>query len=985
MKKVIFFLLICFSYFMSNSQILTDTIRGVNCNYNGYIHTTIGGIFTNGGTNITNWYYLDTLSGNWDPLVPSSSYIASGQISYNNPNLQGLSSDSLTTSLGGTFKLEIVNSGNIIEDTTWFIRYPLGLKLCCHINIGCHGDSTGSFKAVGHSGKPPYTYFFYDSSFSLISIGSDSIYDNLSSGKYYVSVLDQDSCLVTSPEIIISQPSQPLNVKAEIKHVDCIGNNNGMITLIQSGGKPYNYGYNLLLTNQSNDSVAFINSATTTNNIISLTYDTINILNLYNGTYNLSVSDSNGCLFDSIFSIIEPGPYYPNISQIGDAICSDDSVLIIIDSISGAVGPLQFSWLSNNNDSLYCSPNNYILTVSDSINNCLDTFYYNFQALTNLNILYSTTDVACYGDSTGEISIDSVIGGQSPYNFNINGNSFVNLSSGFYSVSVQDSNNCYLDVNIEIKQNLPIQSNAILYEPSCSGYSDGSISINVSGGSYPYSINWTNGTGNIDSLYGLQKGIYELQVSDSSGCVFNEQLILDEPDSLILTFTNYTNPLICRGELTSIDAIAVGGTPPYFYNWTNNDTTFQSIIGAGTFYCNILDFKGCSISSSIEISEPNPFSIDSYILDEPTCDFGANVSVTLIGGTSPYNYSWSNGETSSSANNIQTSSAWVVVSDYCESTDSIFFNFEQYELETSLYYDNITHYANIEIDFSTTLGPFTYSWNDISSNLISSNDQAGPLCEGTYFVTVTDMSNGCSITDTLIADFFIPNGIIDLSTTTVFSDFDLWGYAPYSYLWDDGSNSQHADLCPGNHWVEVTDVNGCTVREDFVIEDIKLTLSPFDLLIECDISNTDLELEVTAEGGIPPYEILWSDGTSANPISVGLSPGIQGVTITDNNNCSVDTLFRISALTSECIPNVFSPNNDQVNDTWVLEDSYLFSNSIIKVYNRYGKLVFESSGYDNAWDGTNEDGIDLSAGCYFYYIEIGKDTEPIKGTVTIVR
>ena len=120
-----------------------------------------------------------------------------------------------------------------------------------------------------------------------------------------------------------------------------------------------------------------------------------------------------------------------------------------------------------------------------------------------------------------------------------------------------------------------------------------------------FHINWTNGTGNIDSLYGLQKGIYELQVSDSSGCIFNEQLILDEPDSLILTFTNYTNPLICRGELTSIDAIAVGGTPPYFYNWSNNDTTFQSIIGAGTFYCNILDFKGCSISSSVEISEPN--------------------------------------------------------------------------------------------------------------------------------------------------------------------------------------------------------------------------------------------------------------------------------------------------------------------------------------------------------------------------------------------
>ena len=121
MKKLVFLYLFCILCIKSNSQILTNTISGVNCNDEGFIHTTIDGIFTNGGTNITNWYYLDTLSGNWDPLVPSSSYITSGQIAYNNSNLQGLSSDSLTTSLGGTFKLEIVNSGNIIDDTTWYI------------------------------------------------------------------------------------------------------------------------------------------------------------------------------------------------------------------------------------------------------------------------------------------------------------------------------------------------------------------------------------------------------------------------------------------------------------------------------------------------------------------------------------------------------------------------------------------------------------------------------------------------------------------------------------------------------------------------------------------------------------------------------------------------------------------------------------------------------------------------------------------------
>ena len=316
MKKLVFLYLFCVLCIKSNSQILTNTIGGVNCNDEGFIHTTIDGIFTNGGTNITNWYYLDTLSGSWNLLNQNSNFVISGQIEYNNQTFLGLSSDSITTSIGGTFKLEVLNSGNIIDDTTWFIRYPLGIKLCCHTNIKCHGDSTGSFKAVGHSGNPPYTYFFYDSLFSQISIGTDSIYDNLSSGEYYISVMDQDSCLVTSTEIIISQPPQPIDVKAQIKHVDCIGNNNGIITLTSYGGKPFSYGYNLLLTNQNNDTIAFKNSISVSNNIYFSNLDTINILNLYDGNYNLTVSDSNNCLFDTTFFVNEPGPYYPNISQI---------------------------------------------------------------------------------------------------------------------------------------------------------------------------------------------------------------------------------------------------------------------------------------------------------------------------------------------------------------------------------------------------------------------------------------------------------------------------------------------------------------------------------------------------------------------------------------------------------------------------------------------------------------------------------------------
>ena len=49
----------------------------------------------------------------------------------------------------------------------------------------------------------------------------------------------------------------------------------------------------------------------------------------------------------------------------------------------------------------------------------------------------------------------------------------------------------------------------------------------------------------------------------------------------------------------------------------------------------------------------------------------------------------------------------------------------------------------------------------------------------------------------------------------------MWGFAPYTYLWSNGENTQHADVCPGEHWVEVTDIDGCMVREDFTIENYK--------------------------------------------------------------------------------------------------------------------------------------------------------------------
>jgi gliding motility-associated-like protein len=90
-------------------------------------------------------------------------------------------------------------------------------------------------------------------------------------------------------------------------------------------------------------------------------------------------------------------------------------------------------------------------------------------------------------------------------------------------------------------------------------------------------------------------------------------------------------------------------------------------------------------------------------------------------------------------------------------------------------------------------------------------------------------------------------------------------------------------------------------------------------------------------------------------------------------------------MTSECIPNVFTPNGDGINDSWSLEDTFLYEDSEVRIYGRFGSLLFQSVGYYEAWDGTNEQGNDVPDGVYFYSIEIGHGFDQINGTVTILR
>jgi gliding motility-associated-like protein len=528
-----------------------------------------------------------------------------------------------------------------------------------------------------------------------------------------------------------------------------------------------------------------------------------------------------------------------------------------------------------------------------------------------------------------------------------------------------------------------INPNAEIYHPLCFGDSNGSIKIDISGGSGILNYYWLNGTGVADSLFGLPAGIYTLIVIDAlSSDTFNFNL--QSPDLLELEFSNSDLSLSCIGSTAIVDIVISGGTLPYSINWSDGNTDQQRSISAGIYEVSITDSNACFVKDSIIITEPDSLQI-SVLYTNLICDEGANVEISVNNEINPISYLWSTGDTTSSIDVLWDVLYWVEVSDSCGLTvvDSIYLYSSS--LNTIIDYDDISHVASIDTVITISNGPFAYIWSNTLNDSIGYGENSPKLCEGSYFVTTNDISNNCSVLDTILVEFDLPFGILDITTTTVYPDSGLWGSSSYTYLWSNGETSIHSNICAGNHWVEVTDNIGCLVRQDFLIEDMTLTLDPSSLIIECDLENTDIDLEVSATGGVEPYSYEWWNGSTENPINLGMSPGDFSVIVSDGNGCVEDTFFVISNLKAECIPNVFTPNGDNINDYWKLEDTFLFSDTEIKIYGRFGRLIFQSIGYRLPWNGTNSNGNDVPDGVYFYTIEIGNGFDPITGTVSILR
>ena len=275
-------------------------------------------------------------------------------------------------------------------------------------------------------------------------------------------------------------------------------------------------------------------------------------------------------------------------------------------------------------------------------------------------------NATCYQSSTGSITT-TVTGGLAPYTYLwSNGATSANLTglaAGSYSLTVTDANLTTATGGWIVTEPTLLQASASATAVTCHGGSDGTITVTVSGGTPPYYYSWSNGA-TTQNLSGLAAGIYTVLISDSHQCSVNTGATVTEPTHM--TGSTVVTPVSCFGSSDGSIALTIsGGTPDYTYIWTNGATT-QNISGltVGYYGVTVTDAHGCWEIGGWFVLGPALITT-SAVVSNATCPttFDGSIDLTVTGGTSPYSYSWSNGETTEDLSGLAPGDYTVTVTD----------------------------------------------------------------------------------------------------------------------------------------------------------------------------------------------------------------------------------------------------------------------------------------------------------------------------------
>jgi gliding motility-associated-like protein len=814
----------------------------------------------------------------------------SGTYTYNWSN--GATTEDLNDVPPGTYTVTVTDGNNCTATTSATVDNTVDDPVISSATTPSTCEqSNGSIDITVTGATSPYTYNWSNGA------TTEDLNDILA-GSYTVTVTGANGCSSTAT-ISLTNDNPPISISGNVTaNTTCIGGDGSItITIVPANSPTGSYTY------------TWSNGGTGTT-----------ITDLTPGSYTVTVSAGGPCTQTATFTVPDE-PNTPNISSTTTpSVCALSNGDIDI-TVTGGVSPYTYNWSNGatSEDLNDVMSGSYTVTVTGA-NGCTSTATIN---LTNdnppisisPNITANTTCIAGNGSISITVSPNPPPTGSYTYTWSNGGTgtNLTNLTPGSYTVTVDGGGACTQTATFTV----PDQPNTPNISPSTTpahcGLSDGSASISVSGGVPPYTYNWsTGGTGtSIDNVPG---GTYSVTVTGANGCTSTTNItVADNPVNFTITPTIIANTS-CNSSNGSISITVTPANPPtggYTYIWSNGNTgTNLTNLAPGSYTVTVSAGGNCTQTATFNVpDQPNNPTLTPNITPALCGLSNGAASISVNGGTQPFTYIWSNGNTTSSISNVPAGSYSVTVtgSNGCTGTASLSIpdNPVNFTIANTITPNTACNGSNGAISITVTpanppTGGYTYTWSNGNTGTTLTN-----LAPGSYTVTV---SAGGNCTQT--ATFNVPDNAAppSLSSSVVPAFCGLpegsanitlsGGLPPFTYLWSNGMTTEDLNnMVSGTYTITVTGQVGCTAVTTVNIPGNTISFTVLGSATgnnSCTVPNGQITL--TVQPTIPPqgpgYSYLWSNGATT-PYLFNVAPGTYTVTVSAGGTCTQVSSFTV--------------------------------------------------------------------------------------------
>lgn len=738
------------------------------------------------------------------------------------------------------------------------------------------------------------------------------------------------------------------------------------------------------------------------------------------GIYTVIVSDAAGCNNSFTTSISAPSQITATASVVSPScnMCNGASIA----TANGGVAPYTYSWTSGStsqNATNLCA-GLYQVLITDN-NGCTHTQSIpvsNSAGITgeNFNILNESCNNMCDGSATV-----TAIGGTAPITYTwlttpqVVSQTNSNLCADDYFVQMQDAQGCIRTTSLTVNTAPGLTLNPFVTPPDC-GATNGSITVVATGGNGSYTYVWTPGVSTTSVLTNVGPGNYSVTVT-SAGCSNTEAFTISNFNNPTLTYTqsNISCFNACTGSIVAVGSSTSG---PVNYSWSTNATnTTGTLTGAcaGVITLTVTSANdGCMAVHNFTLSENPPMQLSISNVQNVLCFGDCNGQITLIpsGGVLPYTFTWSPSGTANPQTSLCVGSYTGIVTDAQGCSVSAVSAINGPASALSVATNTIINSScssvadgSASVNVSGGTPTYTFTWSG-TPTFTSATQNLNGVFAGTYTLNVVDQNN-CPATHTVQ---IVP------TITIVANAGDDSTFCTNGSITLNAGNSVGA--AGGYVWIELP--SGATVAttptilvapaagsSTFVLQAISSSSScvAFDTVVVNSLPLPDVDAgpsftipvySTVTIGGNPTSNtgitFSWTpafpldDGTISNPVASNTVNTTYTITVTDANGCRASDTVQVLIYPEIKIPNGFSPNGDSRNDTWIIDNLQQFPDVVVEVYNRWGELLFYSTGYNVPFDGKYQ-GKPLPVGTYYYVINLNHPayTKPYTGPLTIFR